>query len=121
MVKTAKEDYSTQFGKLKKLTKITTVCDIFNTVTTAKKILPEVHKLLRLFLTLPISTAIAERSFSSFKRLKINLRSTMTQLRLNNLIVLHVHKNLSDDLDLTSIAMEFISGNESRQRFFGKF
>ena len=40
----------------------------------------------------------------------------MLQERLNNLLVLHVHKDCTDLLDLTSIATEFIGDSERRLR-----
>ena len=38
----------------------------------------------------PASNATSERSFSALRRVKTYLSSTMTQCRLNNLMVLHV-------------------------------
>ena len=51
-----------------------------------------VCKLLSLVLVMP---AASERFFSCLRRLKSCLRAT-TQSRLNNVMVLHVHKNLTD-------------------------
>ena len=45
----------------------------------------------------------------------------MTQERLNNLMVTHVHKEAVDKLDLAKVAQEFIAGREGRQRVFGSF
>ena len=36
-------------------------------------------------------------------------------------MLLHVHKSLTDTLDLHEVAKEFISANENRQRYFGNF
>jgi len=47
------------------------------------------------------------------------LLSTMSQERLNNLMILHVHKELTDALDLVHVANEFVRANESRVRSFG--
>lgn len=49
------------------------------------------------------------------------LRSTMGQNRLNHVMVLNIYKEQVDELDLTAIANEFVSGSEHRLRFFGKF
>ena len=46
------------------------------------------------------------------------LRTTMTQERLNNLMVLHVHKEPVDKLEIEKVAEEFISGREGRRRVF---
>ena len=51
----------------------------------------------------------------------VELRSTMKQERLNSLMVLHVHKDLIDALDLSQVANEFVEGNDTRKQRFGKF
>ena len=79
----------------------------------------EVEKLIRIYLTIPMSNATAERSFSALKRLKTYLRATMGQKRLNHLIFLHVHKDLTDNLDLNKILKTFILINDRRKDFFG--
>ena len=38
----------------------------------------------------------------------------MTQERLNQLMILHIHKELTDTLTMNEIANEFISKNERR-------
>lgn len=60
----------------------------------------EVEKLVRLLLVVPVASAEAERSFSALKRLKNWLRSTMTQQRLNNVSVCHVHQTALDLIDV---------------------
>lgn len=45
----------------------------------------------------------------------------MGQERLNHLMLLHLHKDQLDDLDLVHIANEFIKGSEHRLSFFGQF
>ena len=74
---------------------------------------------LKLVLVMPATNATSERSFSTLRRLKTYLRNSMTQQRLNNLMVLHVHKDLTDRLDLASIVNEFIGESEHRTKFFG--
>jgi len=80
----------------------------------------EVHHLLCLYLTVPMTSATAERTFSTLRRLKSYLRSTMTQKRLNH-VILHTHKEQTDELDLIDIAKTFVSCNERRLSFFGSF
>ena len=54
---------------------------------------------------LPASSATAERSFRTLRRLKNYLRLTrpMTQERLNHVAVHHVHKTRVDALDINKI------------------
>lgn len=59
-----------------------------------KKIFPNIHTLLRICATLPITTASGERSFSTLKRLKTYLRSTMSKDRLSSLALINVHKEI---------------------------
>ena len=93
---------------VQKVTSVHTVCEAMNTSNAYKSMLSEVHKLLRLYLTISITSSTSERTFSAMKRLLTYLRSTMTEKRLNN-CVLHVHKDLTDQLDITVIAKEFFS------------
>ena len=45
----------------------------------------------------------------------------MTDNRLNHLMILHVHKNKTDNLDLVSIGNIFIGASNERKEKFGKF
>ena len=60
-------------------------------------ILPQVTKLLQLLLVVPATSATSERSFSSLRLLKTFLRTTMSQSRLNHLMLLYVHKDYTID------------------------
>ena len=53
---------------IKTVTTINTVCQLFETCKFAKTMLEEVHKVLQLYLTIPLSSATAERSFSTLRR-----------------------------------------------------
>ena len=63
----------------------------------------------------------SERSFSALYTVKSYLKSTMTQTRLNSITILSIHKHLTDKLDLTEIANEFVRGSEHRMTIFGTF
>lgn len=60
---------------------------------------PNLAKLLQVLITLPVSNAEAERSFSVLKRLKTYLRNTMGQKRLNGLALLAVHNEIETEID----------------------
>ena len=102
---------------IQQVTLISTICDVFNETSTLKMLLSEVHKVLKIYLTIPITTANAERCFSALKRIKTYLRTSMTEERLNNSMILHVHR---DQLNLEAIAKEFIN-NDRRKFYFGNF
>ena len=63
---------------------------------------------LKLLLVMPATNATSERSFSALRRIKTYLRTTMNQMRLNNLMALHIHSDKTDNLNLSSIADEFV-------------
>lgn len=54
---------------------------------------PNISRAFTTLLTLPITTATAERSFSVLRRLKTYLRSTMKEDRLGGLALMHIHKH----------------------------
>lgn len=81
----------------------------------------EVESLVRLLLVVPVSSAEAERSFSALRRLKTWLRSTMTQVRLNNAAVCHVHQDILDNIDIKQICQQFVAVNDRRRHVFGSF
>ena len=75
----------------------------------AKKLLiKEVVKIAKIMLVMPATNALSERSFSALRRLKTYLCSTTTNLRLNNMLTLHIHKDETGNLDLCNVANEFI-------------
>lgn len=86
-----------------------------------------VCRLFQLLLILPATNSTSERSFSALRRIKTYLRSTMTQARLNHLMILHYHQDLCDELDIRSIANEYtianeyISRNAARKTTFATF
>ena len=85
----------------------------------ASSMFSEVDKLVRIYLTIPVTTATGERSLSAVRCIKTYLRSTMSQQRLNSVMLLNVHKDLTDGLDLPALARQFVDANERRRHFFG--
>lgn len=56
--------------------------------------------------------------FSVMRRLKTYLRSSMTQERLNNVLILHCYKSRTDVIEVASL---LVNTNERRLHFFGIF
>lgn len=83
--------------------------------------LSEVVKLAKLVLVAAATNATSERSFSALRCVKTYLRSSMTQARLNHLLILHVHKDVCDKLDWLNVANDFVKGSEHRRQLFGQF
>jgi hypothetical protein len=57
-------------------------------------LVPNVSTLIRILLTLPVTTCECERSVSNLRRLKTHLRATMGSDRLSGLALLSVHYDL---------------------------
>jgi hypothetical protein len=79
----------------------------------------EVLKLYLIYMTVPMTSAKAERSFSAVRRIETHLRQTMGQQRLNDVMLLHTHKERTDSIDIASVAAVFVSANDERFRVFG--
>ena len=72
---------------------------------------------LRIFCTLPVTVASAERSFSKRKLIKNHLRSTMTQERLNDLAVVSIESSVSKNIDFTNVIQDFANKKSRRVKF----
>ena len=84
-------------------------------------LLSQVKRLAQLVLVMPATNASSERSFSALRRVKNYLRTTMTQERLNYLMLLHVNKDKTDALDLKVLHNEFVQCSEHRSNIFAKY
>jgi hypothetical protein len=87
---------SQRLPEVKKVTSIDTIISIFSTEETDSSqivmAMPNVVRLLQIYLLAPMSAVSGERSFSSQRLAKTYLRSTMTAARYSNLIVMHACK-----------------------------
>ena len=106
--------------KVSKVTSLRTIVDLLHSEQCCRRMFSDVLKLLKIMLMIPVTSSTAERTFSSMRRLKNYLRSSMTQKLFNNMMILHIHKDKTDELDLNVIAEQFINVNERRRNFFGK-
>ena len=105
--------------------KVTCFYDIYKRMkeigNVEKDLIPNVTILCRLLIVNPATSCTPERSFSTARRLKNWLRSTMTNRRFNALGLLNTHKELTDNLDLAEVGNEFVSLNDERYHYFGNF
>lgn len=64
---------------------------------------------LRIVLTIPVTVASGERSFSKLKLIKNYLRTSMTQERLNHLALLSIEHDVAQSLDYRQFIREFVA------------
>ena len=57
-------------------------------------LLPEAATLIKFVLLMPATNAVSERSASALQRIKTYLRLTVTESKLNNKVLAHIHKHL---------------------------
>ena len=74
----------------------------------------------RVLLTIPVTVALAEKSFSKLKLLKSYLRSTMSQERLNGLALIAIENGLLESVDYEALINNFASKNARRSAYFKK-
>lgn len=86
-----------------------------------RQLMSEVFRVAQLIMVCPATNATSERSFSALRRAKSYLQSTMMQSRLNSILLLHVHKDRTDSLDLIEVANEFVSLRDVRKSTFDTF
>ena len=82
--------------------------------------LPEFAKVLKIYAVLPISSCEAERSFSALRRLKTYLRSSMGQNRLTSLALMHIERNIVNNVlkeDMSQLIDTF-ARNKKRDSYF---
>lgn len=63
----------------------------------ANVIFPKLFKLIKIYATLPVSTATVERSFSKLKLVKSRLRNQCGQERLSDLLLLAIEEDIGID------------------------
>ena len=67
---------------------------------TNKTLYPDIFTCLVVLITMPVSTATAERQFSIMRRLKNYMRSTMLTERMSGLALLHAYRHMEIDIDI---------------------
>jgi len=79
--------------------------------------LPTLSLSLRLFLTICVSVASCERSFSKLKLIKNYLRSTMGQSRLSDLALLSIESDMVKDIDFDGVIDRFAALKTRKGKF----
>ena len=78
---------------------------------------PDVCTAYMMYLTVPVTVATAERSFSKLKLIKNFLRSSMSQERLSGLSLLSIEHERAKTLDFRKAIKQFASAKARRKNF----
>ena len=89
-------------------------------VPAVQQLFPQVRELLILLTANPASSATAERSLGSLRRLKTWLITTISREKPNSCAACNTHRTILNVVDVNSICNEFISHNYFRLRLFGR-
>ena len=77
---------------------------------TSEDLYPNVATVLTNLLTMPVSTATPERSFSTKRRVKTYVRSTMLTKRLSSLALMHAYREMP--IDPERVMSDFVRANQ---------
>lgn len=101
-----------------KCRKINTVMELAKLFLIENKIvassLPDLCTAFLMFLTLPVTVASNERSFSKLKLIKNYLRSSMSNSRLSGLSILSIEQERARSLDLNNLVSKFVEVKSRR-------
>jgi hypothetical protein len=94
--------------KLQNLSSVAELCQ-WLVETIKSKTYYLIDRLIRLVLTLPVSTATTERAFSAMKIVKTRLRNKMEDEFLANSLVVYIEREIAENFNLDSILDDFVS------------
>lgn len=96
---------------VQKVTNLRTICQIMNSIESRKVMSKNFSASPSRFQ----SHHPQQSFFSTLRRLKTFLRSNMSRPHLHCILLLHVHKQRTDSIDLQKVAKEFVSVNEGKR------
>ena len=77
----------------------------------------DVFTLCLIFLTIPVTVASAERSFSKLKLIKNYLRNSISQDRLTNIAILNIEREKTSELEIDKIINDFANLKSRKKNF----
>ena len=86
-----------------------------------RALIPNIITVFKLIIINPATSCTPERSFSTARRLKTWLRSTMTAKKFNNIAILSTYKDLTDKIAFVAIGNEFAAKHDVCKQNFRKF
>jgi len=97
--------------------KSVTPIEVLNFIKKSNGAFPNLAIALRIMLTIPITSASAERSFSKLKLIKTYLRSTMSQERISGLAILAIEKEESEHLSYDKDIEDFAAKKSRKIKY----
>ena len=99
--------------------KLSTLSDLYQWLVKTRKssFYPLIDRLIRLVLTLPVSTATTERAFSAMSHVKSELRKKMENDYLTNSLIIYIERDIATQFSSESIIDGFRDLKERRVRF----
>lgn len=93
--------------------------DILNAIQmqNMENLVPNAVIAFRILLTLPVSVASGERSFSKLKLIKTYLRNAMSQDRLSQLAIISIEKEIANSIDYDDVIEDFASKKARMKKF----
>ena len=104
---------------MKKVTSLDAICDVMNHNASIKKLFSTIHFALQYYCCVPLTSATADRSVSTMRKVKNYLRSTSGSDHLNNAMFASIHPKLMDQMDLKAITNEIVKVDEAKMHYFG--
>ncbi|GMI80090.1 hypothetical protein like AT1G19260 [Hibiscus trionum] len=102
--------------ELRKASTISELCQVLAN-TRKSSIYHLLDRLVRLVLTLPVSTATTERAFSAMKLVKTHLRNKMEDEFLSSYLITYIEKEIARCLSVDSLIDDFDLMKERRAQF----
>ena len=82
--------------------------DLFKALQAEHECYGNLTRLIKIALTLPLTSTSAERAFSKLKLIKSRLRTTMQQERLESLMLMSIEDDLLEQLDVDKLVQLFV-------------
>lgn len=96
-------------------TKINYIFNLYDFLNEYQIAFSELHKLCLISITIPVSSAGCERTFSCLKRVKNYLRNKLMDSHMSNLSVIAIGKLEAKSLNIDDIINEFASLHQNRR------
>ena len=91
------------------------ICEVFR-MNNYASLYPDIYNLFMLYLVVPIASAGAERSFSTLRRVKTWMRSTMSEDQLSSLAIMCIEREIVKHLEgnIEELVSQFANSSSRR-------